>query len=268
MRLLPGFTRIGWLLVLLANPVQGQDAPLALGSTLSRDIAPGDVHVYTVRATAGDLVAGVLDLRGTVGTFEVRDAADATLTSRVLSQEERVGFVAPASATYRIRISITGTVRGAYSLRMESAPVSTRMHDVQVTVREDYQSDRLRQLAQEIKQGQRGAVEAFWRGVAGHGPLIESLQDNDQDLRVTFLWREIYDTRNVLVVWPAAWYREADYFMSHLPGTDVWYKTIRIRRGSRFSYWLSPNNRPGDTRLTSQRDPLNPLRFPDGPEAF
>ena len=47
--------------------------------------------------------------------------------------------------------------------------------------------------------------------------------------------------------------------MSHLPGTDVWYKTLRVDRDSRFSYTLSPNDRPEDRVLTSQPDPANPV---------
>ncbi|HEY7333231.1 MAG TPA: alpha/beta hydrolase-fold protein [Bryobacteraceae bacterium] len=63
--------------------------------------------------------------------------------------------------------------------------------------------------------------------------------------------------------------------MSHLPNTNVWYKTLRIRRGSRFSYQLAPNDRPGETHYTAQTDPLNPrvaygdssiVETPDAPD--
>lgn len=65
----------------------------------------------------------------------------------------------------------------------------------------------------------------------------------------------------------AAW-RADDYYMSRLPGTDVWHKTIQLRRGSRFQYWLSPNLRAGADRLfTDQPDPLNPRVFSEDPNA-
>src|SRR5262249_27776499 len=37
------------------------------------------------------------------------------------------------------------------------------------------------------------------------------------------------------------------------------------RRGSRFSYQISPNDRPDDRWATAQLDPLNARKFPDDP---
>jgi enterochelin esterase family protein len=100
--------------------------------------------------------------------------------------------------------------------------------------------------------------------MAGKGPLIESIPGNDRDLLVTFLWRETYETHNVLAGWPMAAWRADDYYMSRLGNTNVWYKTIQVERGSRFSYWLSPNLRAGADRVfTDQLDPLNPRVFPE-----
>ena len=95
---------------------------------------------------------------------------------------------------------------------------------------------------------------------SGKGPLVEEIAGNDRDADVTFFWRETYDTRNVLLM--GAPY--ADY-MSQLSGTDVWYKTVRLRRGTRLSYDISPNDRPATRWATAQLDPLNPRKFPDDP---
>src|SRR5262245_19216833 len=111
--------------------------------------------------------------------------------------------------------------------------------------------------------------DLFWLEVAGKGPLIESIPGNDRDLLVTFLWRATYETHNVLARWPMADWRADDYYMSHLANTDVWYKTIQVGRGSRFSYWLSPNLRAGPDRFfADQLDPLNPRVFPDDPNSM
>jgi enterochelin esterase family protein len=53
--------------------------------------------------------------------------------------------------------------------------------------------------------------------------------------------------------------------MSRLPGTDIWYKTIRLRRGTRITYAISPNDRADERWVTRQLDPLNPRKFPDDP---
>jgi enterochelin esterase family protein len=91
---------------------------------------------------------------------------------------------------------------------------------------------------------------------------VQDIPGNDREVDVTFLWREIYDTRNVQIIWCP---RASDCYMSRLPGTDVWYKTIRLSRGSRIVYLISPNPRAGDDWATSQLDPLNPRKFPDDP---
>ncbi len=155
---------------------------------------------------------------------------------------------------------VTGTAAGRYTLRLETASVSARMQGPEPPVREDYSSPRLKRLAEDVKAGRADAVQAFWHEVAGKGPLVEDIAGNDRDADVTFLWRETYDTRNVRLM--GAPYGD---YMSHLSGTDVWYKTVRLRRGTRLSYGISPNDRPATRWATAQLDPLNPRKFPDDP---
>jgi hypothetical protein len=106
------------------------------------------------------------------------------------------------------------------------------------------------QLARNVQTGHADAVSRFWSdGVARGGPIVEPMPQaspgSNVDLLVTFLWRETYETHNVLLLWPPAVYSARDFYMTRLPGTDVWYKTIRVRRGSRFSFQLSPNDARG-----------------------
>lgn len=142
------------------------------------------------------------------------------------------------------------------------------MRGVSATPKVVNTSERIQQLVRDTASGRGDAVAAFWREVEGKGPLIESVQGRDEEQLVTFLWRATFETHNVLVGWPMAVFRGDDYYMTHLPNTDVWYKTIQIRRGSRFTYWLAPNYRTGDFLFTARLDPLNPLVFPDGSNSF
>jgi enterochelin esterase family protein len=82
----------------------------------------------------------------------------------------------------------------------------------------------------------------------------------------------LFEIHNVLVLWtPYATERPDDYAMRKLEGTDVWYKRLRVPRGARFLYQLSPNDTltrsPNAQRFaTAQADPLNPRRLPAAPD--
>ena len=89
----------------------------------------------------------------------------------------------------------------------------------------------------------------------------------------TFLWRETYPIKGILIGrLPYALFEPHEYRMVHLPGTDVWHKTLRERREARFLYQLSPNDPPGldsesmQLRLVGLKgDPLNPRQYPRTP---
>lgn len=153
----------------------------------------------------------------------------------------------------------------------------------------DMRSPRVLQVRKDIMDRQRDAVESFWKSVERTGaPLVEPLDERAQEqpksttitqasekhgssesLLVTFVWKGTPETKNVLVGWPRLALANPDaYFMSHVEGTDLWFKTLKLRRGTRIYYQLSPNDplgeRPeGNWSRTSQADPLNPKRDPD-----
>jgi enterochelin esterase family protein len=260
-------------------------APTALSFEvpIERAMRSGDVHEYGFTASAGDLISGTLSLPGFAAIVEFVDNTDQIVraASWIFGDDNvplTLGFVADAAGAYRLRIkafdrfedgtapapgervAVIGTAAGRYTLRMELASVPARMQGPEPPAREDYSSPRLKRLAEDVKAGRAGVVQAFWQEVDGRGPLVEEIAGNDRHADVTFLWREIYDTRNVRLT--GALYGN---YMSRLPGTDVWYKTVRLRRGSRFSYRISPNDRPDTEFATSQLDPLNPRKFPDHP---
>ena len=87
------------------------------------------------------------------------------------------------------------------------------MRGVLVTPKDVSSSERIRRLAADIQQGRGDAVTQFWKEMDGNGPLVEPVPKNDQDVLVTFLWRETFETHNVLVGWPMAVFRADDYYM-------------------------------------------------------
>jgi len=262
-------------LVSLACPALAQE-PLMFGAPVTGGISGGQSLDFRFTASAGDEVSGHAELLGVEGNLRFLDAAGNSVPGLKVrnwylggTAGRRVGFVAPASGTYQLRVTASSPTGGTYTLRLERLSVASRMRGVSVTPKEVSTSERIRQLSRDVQQGRRDVVDQFWREVAGKGPLVESIEGNDRDLLVTFLWRETYQTHNVLVGWPMAAWRADDYYMSRLSNTDVWYKTIQLRRGSRFSYWLAPNlgEGAGDRVFKDQLDPLNPRVFPEDPNS-
>jgi enterochelin esterase-like enzyme len=232
-----------------------------------------------VRAHAGDLVTVTL-IRPAAQAKNVTDESDGARVLadvydnvgkklHTLSSRRRVGFVAAASGTYRIEASITGTHNGSHTLKL-NPPIAPaiRMRGANAQPLETYRSERISRLAQDVEARVTGAVDQFWGEVLKAGGLmVEPVGANIQepgrrpdDVLVTLFWRETYPTYNV-AVWSDRPVGYDLYYMSHVPGTNVWYKTLRVYRGSRFEYMISPNDRVEDRQLTSQRDPLNPLAF-------
>ncbi|HSS79046.1 MAG TPA: enterochelin esterase [Thermoanaerobaculia bacterium] len=143
---------------------------------------------------------------------------------------------------------------------------------------EELASPRLGALRQEVKADGPAALERFWRRLADEGtPLVEPVEKGDERL-VTFLWRGGDETRNVVVVASPSDLGSEESIegarLSRIPGTDVWYKSRRLRADARFAYALSVNDSLGPSaKATDQeeearwaalkRDPLNPRRAPE-----
>lgn len=118
------------------------------------------------------------------------------------------------------------------------------------------------------------AVERFWEAIHKNGaPLIEPVAGANGFSLVTFLWQGNDQTRNVVIFDGVAGFDAKDR-MLHLDGTDVWYKSYRVRNDARFAYNLSPNDSlqsinevKGDEAMRNRLamlkiDPLNPHRCP------
>jgi enterochelin esterase-like enzyme len=129
-------------------------------------------------------------------------------------------------------------------------------------------------LRHQIESGDTAAVNNFWGAVHRHGtPLVEEIPGEKNFSLLTFVWRGNDQTRNVVIFDGVAGFDAKDR-MLHLEGTDVWYKTYRVRNDARFAYNLSPNDSlqsfdevKGDQAMRDrlamlQIDPLNPHRCP------
>ncbi|HET8781743.1 MAG TPA: enterochelin esterase domain-containing protein, partial [Pyrinomonadaceae bacterium] len=140
------------------------------------------------------------------------------------------------------------------------------------------QSPRLVRLAREIATAGPEAINTFREEVQKQGtPLIEPIAEDPAHFWVTFLWFAKEPVRNVVVFSGLTNYAYTravlpDIQMVRLDGTDVWFKTFKVRKDARFAYQLSVNDSlvpeedeadDGARRARLISDPLNPHHVGD-----
>lgn len=126
-------------------------------------------------------------------------------------------------------------------------------------------------LQAKLAAGDPGATAEFWRTVEGSGAPIIDMPDDDSEAKVTFLWRAGTDLQNVAVLGPLFGLDAKQNQLTHVVGSDVWYRTYRLPLDVRGRYWFSPNDRLSPLALDGweeilsnwRRDPLNPEVFRD-----
>jgi enterochelin esterase-like enzyme len=138
-------------------------------------------------------------------------------------------------------------------------------------------SPRISRLRADIDAGRSARVSQFWDEIQlQRSPLVEPVPGDRHSSLVTFLWRGKSDTHNVVLIGGAAGTDLKKNQMYHLDGSDVWFKTYKIRNDARFIYSLSPNDSlipiekidPKDREAMNKRlsdlrpDPLNPRHDP------
>lgn len=122
-------------------------------------------------------------------------------------------------------------------------------------------SSKLATLQQEVEAGNVAALDAFWREISQNGtPVIEPIPGDNEHSLVTFVWRAENENQSVALV-SALPGRDSSEPMLRLPGTDLSYKTYKVRNDTRESYQFAV----GENNVT---DPLNPRThvFPDDDE--
>ena len=137
-----------------------------------------------------------------------------------------------------------------------------------------FASPRIAALRRAVGQKDPAAIERFWSDLRASGaPLIEPVPREKQYSLVTFVYRGAPQTRNVVVVDGVAvavgGVDPKNSEMTQLAGTDVWYRTYKVRNDARFVYKISENdplqsfvdpNRKSDSKV----DPFNPRIFSTG----
>ena len=244
---------------------------LSPNQPLVRSIEPGKTDSYSISLNDGDYVSNSIDQHGKVDVIILNP--DGSRLRRFPGPQgdgkRQFAFVAEGAGVYSINVANLEGQPSKYELILEKIlPLNERFQPTAWT--DPYPSPRIQALRQQIAR-ERGNTEAFWRQVAQEGtPLVEPFGTDGKYQLVTFLWRALFDTRNALVLgsFGVPKQNRLDFVMHRLADTDVWYLTLKLPKGARFSYRLSPNDplvldgyRADQRRATSQADPLNPHRW-------
>lgn len=137
---------------------------------------------------------------------------------------------------------------------------------------DDAASERMARLRDDLAMIGASAVLDFWDEVEESGaPLVEPTRGSDEYSLITFVWRGSPQARNVVITDGVSvgvgGAEPLNSRMTHIDGTDVWYRSYVVRNDGRFTYALSENDPmalfsdPG-RRSNSTADPLNANRLP------
>jgi enterochelin esterase-like enzyme len=160
------------------------------------------------------------------------------------------------------------TVRTLKLKRIGALTMADRVRLLPLLSYEDAQtrSPLIIELREAVESGEPRTVDVFWDRVEREGtPIVEPF--DGETVLATFLWRGTDKTRSVLLERGRFTFQQpvtANLF-SHIEGTDVWFKTVRLPRAARFTYRLSENDPaavlpPGSWPRTAVLDPFNARR--------
>jgi len=116
-------------------------------------------------------------------------------------------------------------------------------------------SPRIEAIRGQLNAGQ--TTDAFWDQAKRDGtPLVDPTGTDGKYQLATFVWRGGAETQNIAVIgsFSVPGFKRNDYVMARLGASDLWYVTVKVPAGARFSYRLAVNGMP-------RADPLNPLHI-------
>jgi enterochelin esterase family protein len=263
--------------VLFTQMAMGQQE-LSVNRAASGTLEPGNTVSLLINLDDGAIARLTLTQHGRVDL--VSSYPDGARLRRLAGQEgdatRSFSIAAEGGGRYRIDASNPGRDMARYELVIsEIVSLSERLKPGSIDL---LVSPRIQTLRHEIESGRKN-TDPFWSEIRERGtPLVEPFGSDTAYQLVTFLWRAVHETRNVIVKGSFAYpVSPTDLALHQLGDSDVWYRTFKFPRGSRFTYSISPNDpmtwdgpRASDRDATMQMDPLNPrrLRCPAGASKF
>ena len=261
---------LSFCLFLLSAPVVFGQEKLSPNQTVARKIEPGKTDLFSIALNDGDYFNVSIGYKGKINFFLLNPAGAIARRLVGTSGEGKPSFpfAAEGAGSYSFKIENPGDQSAGYELAIgEVISLDERLKPRPWS--DPYPSKPIQTLRNQIGAGQTN-TDSFWKQVAAEGtPLVEPYGSDGKYQLVTFLWRSTHDTRNVFVRGSFLGVgAPADFSMHQIPNSDVWYLTLKLPSGARFTYQLSPNDpltfegpRAEQRAATRQADPLslNPL---------
>ena len=135
------------------------------------------------------------------------------------------------------------------------------------------------ELLERLRHGDSTALATFWeRAASERTPIIEPIPGDSARVLATFVYRNAEPLTNVVISGGVAGWVDALTVMEHVAGTDLWYKTVPVRKDIRIWYqfrkndslfpWFVDPNFP-KRWAAGFADPLNPKveQLPAGPRS-
>jgi enterochelin esterase-like enzyme len=263
------------VVLFVATTATAQES-LKIGEPVKRQVASGAVQSYAIELKAGDYVDCSLDQHGRTDLMILApDGSPVRHYPGPAGDAERLCvFIADIPGTYRIDVTTSETQPVGYTVTLDQV-LSLDERLKPKLWQDPNPSPRIDALRKQVASGEAD-INAFWKQVTAEGtPLVESIEKDPQHQLITFLWRGTPETRNVFPIgsFKAGGRYPLDYVFHQIPLTDVWYLTVRLPTGARFTYGLSQNDplvfngfQP-ERFATTQVDPLNPQRWGCAPDA-
>ena len=257
------------IVLFLATTAPAQQS-LKINEPVGRQLSSGSVHSYAIELNAGDYVAGLLDQHGRTDlTILAPDGSPVRHYPGPAEDGKRLYvFIADTPGTYRMDVETSAVQPVSYKLTLTQV-LSLDERLKPKPWQDPNPSPRMEALRKQAASG-NADINAFWKQVTAEGtPLVESIEKDPQHQLVTFLWRGTPITRNVFPIgsFKIGGRYPLDYVFHQISLTDVWYLTVRLPTGARFTYGLSENDplvfngfQP-ERYATTQVDPLNPHRW-------
>jgi enterochelin esterase-like enzyme len=268
--------KIAWMIVFFGVTTGLAQESLKVNEPVKRQLASSSAQTFVIDLKGGDYVAGLLDQHGKTDlTILAPDGSPVRHYPGPAEDGKRLCvFIADTPGSYRIEVTTSATQAVRYELTLTQV-LSLDERLKPKPWQDPNPSPRIDALRRQVASG-NADINAFWKQVTAEGtPLVEPIEKDPQHQLVTFLWRGTSETRNVFPVgsFKIGGRYPLDYVFHQIPLTDVWYLTVRLPTGARFTYGLSENDplefngfQP-ERYATTQVDPLNPHRWGCAPDA-
>jgi enterochelin esterase-like enzyme len=154
-------------------------------------------------------------------------------------------------------IAVLALTDGAVGAQQPSLPTPPRGHPILPAP----ESPRIAELRERLRRGDSTALATFWaRAASERTPIIETIPGDSARVLATFVYRDTTPLSNVVISGGVAGWVDALTVMEHVAGTDLWYKSVPVRKDIRIWYQFRKN----DSLFPWFVDPNFPKRWAAG----